>query len=731
MASNIEIRITAKDGASKEIKNLQKELTGLGKAADDMTRKGANFSTLGKNIDEWSSALKASTPQNMRFAESFASITSRFQDGTLTSKEATSQLAELKKEMENARPAAEKFAAGFSAMVKQVAVGVGVVAAAGIAFKKAMDFGEQGAAIAQTEMSFNSMIKTIGADVEILNKLKEASGGTLSDLTLMSATTTLLAGTSKELGVELANNAPQIMEIAKAANKLNPTMGTTEYMYESLMKGIKRGSPMIIDNTGLIIKIGEANEAYAASIGKTVEQLTAEEKKVALMTEVMRAGNNLIEQVGGNTDSMTDSFARLDTATTNLANSMKKKLAPGLADVAEAAAEMITYSEDTSNQMSELEMEVRKTSASYDEYFQKLKETSKEQNISFMLMGAVSEAQYNETRALEAAAAARSMYNVNIQQVNDLTQQQIEKELAAEQAWLMGQQAVLQYDTELSALRTEMGMSLIGLENLSASLKNNTSSTGYAQAAIAQLNQAFQNGEITSIEYAKGLDGINTQFGLTTPKSDAMAIGMTSLNQAAVDGRLPWEDLGRVQEEWRTSVNNGQTDLDTFLNKVGIETPTNMDRANTAINENTEYYRILKEEGLSPVERSLQNIWSFDGKKVEMDVVVNYAGGGPPGGGIGTPKVITAASRSFDSALKAAGIGGRASGGSVTGGKTVLVGERGPELFTPPSNGYITPNHELGGVTLHVHYSPAISLATEHEVKNTLLPFVRDALRNI
>lgn len=43
--------------------------------------------------------------------------------------------------------------------------------------------------------------------------------------------------------------------------------------------------------------------------------------------------------------------------------------------------------------------------------------------------------------------------------------------------------------------------------------------------------------------------------------------------------------------------------------------------------------------------------------------------------------------------------GGRATGGSVSGGTTYLVGERGLELFTAPSNGAIVPNGAFGGVT--------------------------------
>ena len=43
--------------------------------------------------------------------------------------------------------------------------------------------------------------------------------------------------------------------------------------------------------------------------------------------------------------------------------------------------------------------------------------------------------------------------------------------------------------------------------------------------------------------------------------------------------------------------------------------------------------------------------------------------------------------------------GGRAEGGPVKRGGSFIVGERGPELFTPGVSGMITPNHALGGST--------------------------------
>ena len=60
-----------------------------------------------------------------------------------------------------------------------------------------------------------------------------------------------------------------------------------------------------------------------------------------------------------------------------------------------------------------------------------------------------------------------------------------------------------------------------------------------------------------------------------------------------------------------------------------------------------------------------------------------FSGGGGGGGGALPPSPIMVA----------------ANGGRIPGGKPSLVGERGPELFTPASSGFVTPNHALGGST--------------------------------
>jgi phage-related protein len=52
--------------------------------------------------------------------------------------------------------------------------------------------------------------------------------------------------------------------------------------------------------------------------------------------------------------------------------------------------------------------------------------------------------------------------------------------------------------------------------------------------------------------------------------------------------------------------------------------------------------------------------------------------------------------------------GGRASGGAVTQNTAYMVGERGPELFVPNTNGSIVPNNALGGATINLTVNGAI-----------------------
>ncbi len=79
--------------------------------------------------------------------------------------------------------------------------------------------------------------------------------------------------------------------------------------------------------------------------------------------------------------------------------------------------------------------------------------------------------------------------------------------------------------------------------------------------------------------------------------------------------------------------------------------------------------------------------------------------------------------------------GARAEGGPVTGGKSYLVGERGPELFTPGSSGAIIPHGSKGaGTTINapitVHVAGNADIADlEFRIRRALSDVARQALR--
>jgi len=328
--------------------------------------------------------------------------------------------ADLKKagsDVESAGKQISKSSMFFTELNSQINVAKQAFSTFAEVFKKTFELGAEGAAVNQTRESFDMLLDSIGAAPDTLARLRAASKGTVSDMTLMSSTATLLAGVSGDLAKSLADTAPEILEIAKAANKLNPSLGTTEFLYNSLMTGIKRGSPLLIDNTGLTLKIGEANAKYAAQLGKTVEQLSDGEKKQALLNATLEAGATLMEQVGGNTDSATDSIARMDTAVKNAADAFKAQLAPAIGDAADAITIMLSGGQKLIDMTNQHSKEVASITGSYDDYVKEMRRVVEAQGVVI---------KQNQDGTIEVFKAVGSGLVAVTDQYNILTRSQYE-----------------------------------------------------------------------------------------------------------------------------------------------------------------------------------------------------------------------------------------------------------------------------------------------------------------
>ncbi len=160
----------------------------------------------------------------------------------------------------------------------------------------------------------------------LLNDLRVAAQYTISDMELLRMTNVALAGATGEFATQFAERLPEILRIAGA--QARSTGQDVDYLFNSLITGIKRGSPMLIDNTGLVLRIEEANKAYADSIGVTVEQMTAEQKQLALLNAVMEAGAAATETLGEAQLTNAQRIAQFGTLITNIFDRISMFLQP-------------------------------------------------------------------------------------------------------------------------------------------------------------------------------------------------------------------------------------------------------------------------------------------------------------------------------------------------------------------------------------------------------------------
>lgn len=82
---------------------------------------------------------------------------------------------------------------------------------------------------------------------------------------------------------------------------------------DDIVTGLGRGSAQILDNLGIVVNQTEAQEKYAQSVGKTVEQLSEVEKKQALVNAVVAQGRAELEATGNIAETFAEKQAKLLT----------------------------------------------------------------------------------------------------------------------------------------------------------------------------------------------------------------------------------------------------------------------------------------------------------------------------------------------------------------------------------------------------------------------------------
>lgn len=188
----------------------------------------------------------------------------------------------------------------------------------------------------------------------------------------------------------------------------------------------------------------------------------------------------------------------------------------------------------------------------------------------------------------------------------------------------------------------------------------------------AELSQSFED-QIDALEEEIELLGASNEELALNAEARALAAGATE-EQAARIGELT-ETLLEEQDALRRET----ATLEGFFEEVGASAQRTL----------SGFLADPLEEGLDELPfkfaKVLQQLAADALASEFLQIIQGFfsglGGGGAGGGGGG-----------FLGFLGGLFGGGFAAGGQVTGGRPILVGERGPELFTPPSSGSIVPN---------------------------------------
>lgn len=188
--------------------------------------------------------------------------------------------------------------------------------------------------------SFEQLTASIGTTSDaMLTTTRTATKGLITDLNIMqSANKAILLG--------LPVTADAFGTLSAAAVTLGKAMGQdATKSLDDLITALGRSSPLILDNLGLTVKVGEANEQYAAQLHKSASELTDAEKKLAFYNAAVDAAKAKMEALGGVQLTVADQILRVKNQFTNFTDALGVAIArapvlnAALASMADAMGE--------------------------------------------------------------------------------------------------------------------------------------------------------------------------------------------------------------------------------------------------------------------------------------------------------------------------------------------------------------------------------------------------------
>ena len=187
--------------------------------------------------------------------------------------------------------------------LKIVAALAAVAGAFRLIDKTAQEMGQRGA--------LEATLKSQGVAIdEFLGELTK-----LSDAQISQADLILSSNRALKLGIQAADLPGLLTTAANAAVDLGLT---TSRAFEDITTGIGRASPLILDNLGIVVDATKLYAAFAAEVGVTVEELTKQQKTIALTNAVISQNSDATQKFSERQAELTRNINRGKAAFDNL-----------------------------------------------------------------------------------------------------------------------------------------------------------------------------------------------------------------------------------------------------------------------------------------------------------------------------------------------------------------------------------------------------------------------------
>ena len=548
--------------------------------------------------------------------------------------------------------------------------------------KVALDAAQYAAKIEQISRAFGSMAKDVGADAEsVIADMDRLAGGTINKLDLLTSA-------SRAALFKLPiDKMDELMKIARAS--ATATGESVKYMFDSIVLGIARGSPKILDNLGILIKAEKATRDYAESIGKTAEELTAAEKMQATMNAVLKAGEEIMRGVGEVGQEITDAerWQILQAAVADLKGELGTGLMPAFVETTKAATKLVIKLTEMAKLNRILSEVYQGTATLRDELFA-VNTQLEEYNLTIEKSGAAAEMMTQwiggEIKALESRKAViedlikRQQYQIAMEEgIVIAAKKRVEEEVKAEEE---KQQAIK--DTQKAIEDGQKAFDAAWPDRVAAI-------NAETEAALDYYNlrqQALLTAEREQAAIAAELAG----------KKSLLDIGATALEVVQASTQAHNERHAIIMQ----NLGAEQDAVDETKEKYRELTEQQEQMASIATAAFVAFGQAFAEAAVEGGEIFKEAMKAGVASAVQALAMLAMAEAGIALASLNFVKAAALFGAGTAAFAAAAGIRALGAGGLVTSPTVALIGERGPEVVAPLSK-----MGAMGGITLHVHGS--------------------------